>query len=76
MGAHGYLPRSIFFWEGHQSGAPTKYGGSPGEIAGRFLSAELIAACRAEVGPEFAIYLCAWSQWKAAGTTQARAGDY
>jgi len=58
-GAHGYL-LDQFFWEGTNQ-RTDEYGGSL-ENRGRFV-AELIAACRAEVGPEFAIIL-RWSQWK------------
>lgn len=58
-GAHGYL-LDQFFWEGTNQ-REDEYGGSL-ENRGRFV-AEIIAACRAEVGPDFPIIL-RWSQWK------------
>lgn len=58
-GAHGYLIDQ-FFWEGTNQ-RTDRYGGSM-DARGRF-AAEIVAACRAEVGPDFPIIL-RWSQWK------------
>lgn len=58
-GAHGYL-LDQFFWEGTNQ-RDDEYGGSL-ENRGRFVR-EIVAACRAEVGPDFPIIL-RWSQWK------------
>ena len=58
-GAHGYL-LDQFFWEGTNQRDDT-YGGSMAN-RGKFV-AEIVAACRAEVGPDFPIIL-RWSQWK------------
>lgn len=58
-GAHGYL-LDQFFWEGTNQ-RTDGYGGSL-ESRGRFVR-EIVAACRAVVGPEFPILL-RWSQWK------------
>ncbi len=58
-GAHGYL-LDQFFWEGTNQ-RDDAYGGSMAN-RGNFV-AEIVAACRAEVGPDFPIIL-RWSQWK------------
>jgi 2,4-dienoyl-CoA reductase-like NADH-dependent reductase (Old Yellow Enzyme family) len=58
-GAHGYL-LDQFFWEGTNQ-RDDSYGGSMAN-RGNFV-AEIVAACRAEVGPDFPIIL-RWSQWK------------
>ena len=58
-GAHGYLVDQ-FFWEGTNQ-REDEYGGSL-ENRGRF-AAEIIAAVRAAVGPDFPVIL-RWSQWK------------
>ena len=58
-GAHGYL-LDQFFWEGTNQ-IDDAYGGSIAN-RGNFV-AEIVAACRAEVGPDFPIIL-RWSQWK------------
>lgn len=58
-GAHGYLIDQ-FFWAGTNQREDC-YGGSL-ENRSRF-AAEIIAACRAEVGPDFPLIL-RWSQWK------------
>ena len=58
-GAHGYLVDQ-FFWEGTNR-RDDEYGGSLAN-RGRF-AAEIIAAVRAAVGPDFPIIL-RWSQWK------------
>ncbi|WP_232533974.1 NADH:flavin oxidoreductase [Plantactinospora sp. KBS50] len=60
-GAHGYLIDQ-FLWAGTNRRADG-YGGSPGARA-RF-AAEVVAACRAAVGPDFPILLRI-SQWKVA----------
>ena len=57
--AHGYL-LDQFFWEGTNQ-RDDAYGGSMAN-RGNFV-AEIVAACRAEVGPDFPIIL-RWSQWK------------
>jgi 2,4-dienoyl-CoA reductase-like NADH-dependent reductase (Old Yellow Enzyme family) len=58
-GAHGYLIDQ-FFWDGlNERAAP--WGGSP-EARTRF-AAEIVKACRREVGEDFAIIL-RFSQWK------------
>ncbi|MDG2461633.1 MAG: NADH:flavin oxidoreductase [Luminiphilus sp.] len=58
-GAHGYLIDQ-FFWEGTNR-RTDGYGGSMA-ARGRFAT-EIIAACRAALGPDFPIIL-RWSQWK------------
>lgn len=58
-GAHGYLIDQ-FFWEGVNQ-RTDKYGGSP-ENRTRF-AAEIIAAARDKVGPDFPLML-RFSQWK------------
>ena len=76
-GAHGYL-LDQFFWEGTNQ-RDDGYGGSMAN-RGNFV-AEIVAACRAEVGPEFPIIL-RWSQWKQQdytarlATTEAALADF
>ena len=58
-GAHGYL-LDQFLWEGTNQ-RDDGYGGSMAK-RGRFV-AEIVAACRSEVGSDFPLIL-RWSQWK------------
>jgi 2,4-dienoyl-CoA reductase-like NADH-dependent reductase (Old Yellow Enzyme family) len=59
-GAHGYLVDQ-FFWDG-TNGRSDRYGGATLRERARY-AAEVIAAMRAEVGPDFPIILRV-SQWK------------
>ncbi|MCM3883890.1 NADH:flavin oxidoreductase [Frankia sp. R82] len=68
-GAHGYL-LDQFFWS-RTNRRTDGYGGSP---AGRArLGAEVVAAIRAEVGPDFPV-IYRFSQWKG-GAFDARSAD-
>lgn len=58
-GAHGYLIDQ-FFWEGTNR-RTDRYGGDP--VSRTRFAAEVIAACRREVGADFPIIL-RFSQWK------------